>query len=274
MSNSFFKKQLPLILVIGTITMGLVGWKEDKFVQARPTFTDTLPKKKIKNLDEALAELEKAQAELERSMKNIPMPSFDAQKMQAEIEKTLKEIDTEKLKLQVDQAMKQIDHEKIKAEIAEAMKHVDGEKIKFSIAEALNEVDVQQMKAEVQAAIASLDLDKVKKDLEELRKTELPKIEAEMKKVKPGIEAELKKAKVEIEKAKTALKEIKYFEADLEKDGLINRKNYIIEHKDGKLIINGQIQPDGVYNKYRSFLEKHKKFSLKKDAEDFDADFD
>ncbi len=73
--------------------------------------------------------------------------------------------------------------------------------------------------------------------------------------------------------AKTELKEYKTFENGLQNDGLINKKEaYTIEHKDGQLIINGKIQPESVYNKYRTFLEKHKKFKLEKDENDFDLD--
>jgi hypothetical protein len=71
------------------------------------------------------------------------------------------------------------------------------------------------------------------------------------------------------------LKEYKAFEDGLEKDGLINKKeNYSVEHKDGQLIINGKIQSEAAYNKYRSFLEKHKKFKLEKENDNFDMDMD
>ena len=77
------------------------------------------------------------------------------------------------------------------------------------------------------------------------------------------------------QKAKIHLKELKAFEDGLEKDGLINKKeNYTIEHKDGQLLINGKVQPQAVYDKYRSFLEKNKKFKLEKDENDFDINFD
>ena len=92
-----------------------------------------------------------------------------------------------------------------------------------------------------------------------------------MKEIKPKVEEELKKAKVEIEKAKQDIKEYKAFEDGLEKDGLINKKeNYSIEHKNGQLIINGKVQSNDVYNKYRSFLEKHKQFNWKKDGDGLD----
>ncbi len=81
--------------------------------------------------------------------------------------------------------------------------------------------------------------------------------------------------KIEIEKAKEELKEYKTFLDGLEKDGLINKKeDYTIKHKNGELIINGKTQPAGVYSKYRSFLEKHKRLSIEKSHDDFNIDLD
>ncbi len=115
----------------------------------------------------------------------------------------------------------------------------------------------------------------MRKELDQLKKTEFAQIENELKKMKPEIEKSMKEAKKSIEKAKVELKQYKGFVDGLEKDGLINKNDpYTIEHKDGTLKINGKTQPTSVYDKYKSFLEKHKAFSLKKDAEDFDLDVD
>src|SRR5215204_2307981 len=94
MTKNFFKMQLPFIIVAGALTITLVAWKEDKFAQVKQGVTDTLPKKsvkKVKNLDEALEELNKAQVELEQSIKEIPTPPIDVEKMQAEIERSIKQ---------------------------------------------------------------------------------------------------------------------------------------------------------------------------------------
>ena len=73
-----------------------------------------------------------------------------------------------------------------------------------------------------------------------------------------------------IEKAKAEMKEYKGFVDGLEKDGLINKKEgYTIQHRNGELIINGKKQPADVYNKYRTFLKKHEKFTIKKSDDDF-----
>jgi hypothetical protein len=267
--------QLPLMLIVSALMISLVAWKEDRFAQSKSASSDTLPKKsekKIKNLDEVLEDLDKAQLELEHSLKNMQLPPFDAQKLQAQLDKAMKEIDVEKLQEQVQKAMKQIDLEKIKVQM-ETLKEINTEEIKESVAKAMKDLDVQKLKMQADAELAKVDMKKVKEQLEEMKKTDFTKIEKEMKELKPKLDAELGKAKLEIEKAKTELKEYKAFEDGLQQDGLINKdEGYTIEHKDGELIINGKAQPEAVYNKYKKFLDKHKKFKLKKDDDDFDLD--
>ena len=78
-----------------------------------------------------------------------------------------------------------------------------------------------------------------------------------------------------IEKAKVEMKEYKSFVDGLEKDGLINKKeNYSIKYNDGKLIINDKEPTADTYKKYRSFLDKHKKFNIEKDNDDFNINMD
>jgi hypothetical protein len=103
----------------------------------------------------------------------------------------------------------------------------------------------------------------------------MKKVQEEMKEMGPKIQKEMEKAKVEIEKAKREMKEYKEFVDGLESDGLINKKEgYTIKHKDGELIINGKKVSEQVYSKYRSFLEKHKKFNIEKSNDDFNIDTD
>jgi hypothetical protein len=278
MPRSFFRTQLPLIIIASALIITLVAWKEDRFAQTQQTLSDTLPKKndgKAKDFDEVMKELEKAQLELEHNLKNMPQIDFDDKKIKIEIENSMKDFDAEKLKLQVEQAMKEVDMTKIKEQMEAAMKEVDMEKVKLQMAEAMKDLDSQKLRLHVQEALAKVDMEKIKVQLEELKNVEIPKIEVEMKNIKPQIDEALAKAKVQIEKAKQDIKEYKAFEDALDKDGLINKKeNYSIEHKDGQLIINGKVQSQAVYNKYASFLEKHKKFKWKKDEDGLDLDND
>ena len=201
---------------------------------------DTVPQKrdgKVKDLDEAMAELERAMQQLNKELKKPipPIPSIEVEKMKAELVQALKEVDPEKIKAEIDVAMKQI--------------------------------DAQKIKSEVQAALAKVDMEKVRREIERVKEVELPRLEKEMEKLGPQIEKSLQEAKVSMEKAKKELQEYKEFETNLEKDGLIKKDSYKLEHKNGIFSINGQPQPEAVYNKYRSFLEKHKNFTLKKDAD-------
>ena len=115
------------------------------------------------------------------------------------------------------------------------------------------------------------------KQMEEMKKIDMSKLDADMKKMEiemkglgPKIEKEMENAKASIEKAKVEMKEYKGFVDGLEKDGLINKKEgYTIQHKNDELIINGKKQPADVYNKYRTFLKKHEKFTIKKSDDDF-----
>ena len=174
-------------------------------------------------------------------------------------------------------------------DIEKTMREVDFSKMKADIEKAMKSIDLEKMKVDLNETIAKIDWEKMRKELEEIQKVDFSKIELEMKeaqeemkKIQPMLEKELanvkvemEKAKVEIEKAKVEMKEYKGFVDGLEKDGLINKKEeYTIKHEDGVLTINGKKASDQVYNKYKTFLEKHKKFNIEKTADDFDIDMD
>ena len=253
-------KTLLAILLVGSIAFALISWGR----QQKPNspgkeqhVQDTIPEKKerkIRDLDEALAGLEliDINEHVEKALRevNAALKQLDAEKMKIDIEKSLKEVEFEKIRLEVDKAMKEVDAAKIEQQVRESIAKIDFEKM---------QVELEKVK--------EIDLEKVDAELAKARK--------EIEKAGPQIEKELKKAQLEIEKAKVELKEYKTFVDGLSNDGLIDKKsNYTITHEDGKLIINGRQASAGTYNKYRTFLEKHKKFRIKKDLDDFDLDTD
>lgn len=251
-----------IILVLG-LSIGLISWDyQQKTGNTPQSSTDTIPKKtkekKVKDLDEALAELERADFQV------------DMEKMQADIARAMKEIDGEKIKLDIEKAMKDVDFAKIEAEVKASLAKVDWENVKKEIASAMKEVDLAKIEHEVQASLARVDWENMKKELEKVKEIdmkklgeELKKLSAEMNELGPKLEVEMKKAKLELEKAKAELKEYKEFVDGLDNDGLISKKEgYSLEHKDGTLLINGKKAGEGVYNKYKSFLDKHPKFKL------------
>ena len=172
--------------------------------------------------------------------------------------------------------------EKANKEIAEAMKSIDGDKIRMEINKALKEVDMAKIQKEVAESLAKVDWENMKLEMDKVKDIDMKKLTEEMKKVQeemkelgPKMQKEMEKAKVEMEKAKAEMKEYKGFVDGLNDDGLISKKEaYKLKHKDGELFINGKKATDQTYNKYRTFLEKHKKFNIEKSSDDFDIDVD
>ncbi len=265
---------LPLFAV--ALTILLVSWDQKQApgdYRQQYHAADTTPKKKtdkkIRDLDEALAELESLdlKAELEKVHEEVAraMKQIDRGKIQLEIEKSLKQVDFEKIREEIESSIAKVDFKKIQAEIESAMKEVNMEKIQQQVKESMEKVNWEQLKKELEE-VKNINVD---------ISAEMKKVEEEMKKIGPQIKEEMEKAKVHIEKAKAEMKEYKEFVDGLEKDGLLNKKeNYSIRHKDGELTVNGKKVSEQVYNKYRSFLEKHKNFTLNKEADDFNLDID
>ena len=123
-----------------------------------------------------------------------------------------------------------------------------------------------------------MEWDKMKVEFDKVKDIDMKKMQLDMEKVQAElgkIGPELEKAKVEIEKAKQEMKEYKEFVDGLEKDGLINKKDeYTIKHDNDELFINGKKASDATYKKYKSFLDKHKKFTIEKSDDDFNIDID
>jgi len=233
---------VAVLLMVGFFTIAQTRSSSSR-TQQKAIIQDTVPQQRegrVKDFDEAMQELDRAMQQLNTELRKPipPIPPIEVEKMRTELDKALKDIDPEKMKAEIEMAIKEIDAEKIRAE--------------------------------VHAALAKVDMEKTRKELERVRDVELKKLEEEMKKEGAEIERSLRKAKENIEKAKEEIRELKDFETSLEKDGLINKKQYTLEYKNGVLTINGQKQPEAVYNKYRSFLEKHKNLFLRKNADGLD----
>jgi hypothetical protein len=172
-----------------------------------------------------------------------------------------------------DDAMEDLDRSSVELEknlrSLPEIKTIDAEKMRADIERSFKELDAVKLQQEIKASVSKIDFEKMKADLARLKEIELPKIEAQMKDLKPRIEASMEEAKKSIEKAKAEIREYKAFEEGLQKDGLIDKENYIIEHHKGVLKINGKVQSQEVYDKYRSFLEKHKDLEIKKNKDEF-----
>jgi copper chaperone CopZ len=279
---------ITIIAIAASMILSTTAWNQSASPRQKNT-KDTIPKKsekKIRDLDEAIEELERGSMQLEKEMsakewekieKEISqsIKEIDFDKIKVEVDKALKEVDVAKIQAEVEKSLKDIDIAEINVQVENAIKDVDMVKIQADIEKSLNEVNVAKIKVEVDASLAKVDMENIRKEIERIKETDFEKIEIELQKIKPEIEKSMKEAKAGIEKAKIELKEYKTFVDGLEKDGLIDKKaTYTLEHKNGVLKINGKTQPTDVYSKYRNFLEKHKDFTLKKDDDDFIIDID
>ena len=281
--KSTFRSPVLVILAIALLALPLVPWAQK---ENPPAKQEQKKDRKIVDLDEAVAALEKMdlQQTLEKAMKEMAeaMKSLEInhEELKQELEKAMKEVDMEKIHKQVRESMARVDLEKVQKQLDEAMKNVDKEEIKLEVRKAMREVDMTKIQKEVEESMAKVDWEKMKKELEEVKKintkelkVEIEKVRKEMEKMGPQLKEELSKAKAEMEKAKAELKEYKEFVDGLENDGLINKKeNYTIKHENGELIVNGKKVPYRIYNKYRSFLEKHKSLDIKKNADNFNIE--
>lgn len=239
------------------------------------TGNDTIPKKeardkKIQDFDDVLEELNAAELKL------------DMEKMKKELDEAMKQIDLQKMQFDIQKAMHEVDLEKMKKELDESLSKIDFSKMQADMEKALKEFDAVKLQKEIQMSMEKINWDKMKEDLDRVKEIDtkkmqmdMEKMEKELSKIGPEIEKSLENAKKDLEKAKAEMKEYKNFVDGLESDGLINKKSpYTIKHKDGELIINGKKANDSTYNKYKSFLEKHKTFSIEKSGDDFNIDID
>lgn len=270
--------RIPLAIVAVAITSVFVlsswdfknnyaAWNDNDYGNC-----DTIPKKekKIRDLDDVLDELngvdfkmdmEKMQKELNESMKKL-----DMKKMQLDVQKAMSNVDFEKMQKELEQSMAKIDFGNMEKEMAKAMKEFDAAKLQRDIQESMQKIEWDKMKTELDK-VKEIDMSKMQLDME--------KMQAELSKIGPEVEKSLENAKVGVEKAKVEMKEYKGFVDGLEKDGLINKKEpYTIKHDNRELFINGKKASDATYKKYRSFLEKRKKFTIEKSDDDFNIDID
>ncbi len=243
-AKPFTGKFLMTVALLTCFSIVLIAWRGQKQSHQRRTeqnVNDTIPKnntdRKVRDLDEAIDELNNAEINL------------NMDKMNDQLKEAMKEVDMDKIKAEVEKATKEIDAAKIDQEVKESLAKVDWNKMQKEINEQMEKVK-------------EIDMNKLNEQMKDLQ--------IKLKDMQPKIQMELEKAKGQIEKAKVEMKEYKSFVDGLDNDGLINKKGeYTIEHKNGELIINGKKQPANVYDKYRSFLEKHPKFTIKKAGDDF-----
>lgn len=278
MKRSILFKALPLGVLIGGLVITATAWQRPQGDRSgKVQQADTIPasKGKVKNIDEALRELERSEAQLERELKAVDaekiqrdvaeaLKSVDAARIKADVDKALSQIDAAKIQQQVAAAMKEVNMAKVDAELRAAMKEVNSEEIRKQIETAMKAVDAAKIEAEVKAAMASVDMAKLSADMEKLRMVDMKKLSEEMKNLQPQIESAMSNAREGIEKARADLLSYKSLVDALHKDGLINKdEEFELRYRDGQLLIDGKLQPASVTDRYKELLKDRKDFRLR-----------
>ena len=284
MNRNLWLKQLPIALSVSALVITTAAWQGQPGKTTHIT-TDTIPNKnkKIKDIDDALDQIEKSKQELDRTLQSkdwdkemkdaLDKVHFDADKMKLQIDEAMKNIDAKKIQEEINNAMKNVDFEKMKTELQQNLDKVDMQQVKDEITKAMKQIDAEKIKADVNASISKIDMGKIKLELDKVKNIDFKEMDENLKKMRPEIEKSMQTAKESIEKAKKEMLEYKSFIDGLDQDGLINkRENYRIEYKNGELIINGKRQSADVETKYNGFLKGKKDFTIKKDDDGFDID--
>lgn len=281
----FLIRQKGLALAVGTflLAFALLSWDFHQPVQVffDGEKLDTVPVKrerKVRNLDEALEELERAERELDVHLK------FEWDKMEKDIEKAMKEMDMAKIRMELDHSMREIDLVKMKKEL-EKINEIDFEKIKKEIEKNMRDVDIElknldgeKIRKEIEESMARIDMEKIRKDIDvDMKKLEeeMKELKIELSNIKPEIEESLKDAREELAKVKVQIRDYKGFVDQLHEEKLIDKnKDYEIRHEDGALYINDVKQSQEVYDRHRNFLDKYRDFKIRKEANNLNLDLD
>ncbi|MES2892840.1 MAG: hypothetical protein V4725_12525 [Bacteroidota bacterium] len=176
------------------------------------------------------------------------------------IQQQFGKMDLSKMHQDLATSLDKVDFDKIKRDIDKSMKDVDFDKIEKGVKSALSQIEWSNINAEVKRSLqdARKEIDKV--DMQELKK-ELDRAKREIEKSKKEIQKinfdqVLKEANEGILKAKEELKSTRVMFTEMEKEGLISRKDgFSIEFKNKALIINGKKQPDATFEKYKKYVK-------------------
>jgi len=256
MKRTFFLKSFPLLVLAGGLVITLVTSAQNSGASNTKETSDTIPKKQkqIRDLDEALLELDRGEIELSKALKEI-----DRDKIEKEIREAMKHVDVDmvRMKEEIAKAMKEVDMQKI---------NVDAQKALAEAQKAIKEVDMEKIQKEVQASLAKVDMEKIKAELEEVKKIDVAKLKKELDEIGPEIERSMAAAKKDIEKARKEITAYKNLVDALERDGHLKKdENYKIEYKNNELTVNGKKLSADQTKKYSEYLSGKDNFTLQKD---------
>jgi hypothetical protein len=284
MKSTLLQKKLPLLLLISGLVVTVAIAQTNSGSTSRNT-TDTIPKKekKVRDLDEALLELDRGEAELSKAMQEIDGEKLereiraslkgldiDMAKMKEDIAKAMKEIDMQKINVDIQKTLKEVDFQKLNADLQKELAKVDMAKVKADVQMALKEIDGEKMKVQVEKALAQADMNKLQIELDKVKNIDVAAMKKELENIRPEIENSMKEARKDIEKARAQLTSYKKLVNALDKDGLLNKKgNYKIEYKNNELTVNGKQLSADALKKYVEYLTDKEDFTIQKEDDDF-----
>jgi hypothetical protein len=236
MKNVFqFKKQFMVAALFVSAASAVAGQTNDtkKGKDSAPNqfiAGDTSqPQQRNNDKDEfRMNDLDRVMKQLDIQLKdlNIKMKDINLQ-LSKELKETIQKIDLDKMNKEIANEIKKVDVEKIKVEVNNSLKEAQ---------EQIKKIDMEKMKQQLAEVQNNLNNGEFKKQMEEA-----------MNSAKKGIEG-----------AKKELQQLKEFTGQLEKDGLIDKKQgYTIEWKNGgDLYINGKKQTKEISEKYKKYYKK------------------
>lgn len=223
--------------------------------QVQQVRLDTVPKNNSTDID-----IEINMKDIEQTIKKSleaaekSMKEFDRGKITKQIEQGLKDIDIAKMQVEIEKSMNKVDWDKMKQEIDKSIKEIDLSKMK---------VNLEKMKNDIALSLKEIKTDALKKSMEEIKKINFDDLKKEIElskdQLKPEMEkfrSEMDKVKIEMQKVKSDMSDVKIMLDEMEKDGLINKKETnTIEFKDKDLLINGKKQTPEISEKYHKYLK-------------------
>ncbi|GAA4728569.1 hypothetical protein [Flavisolibacter ginsenosidimutans] len=257
MKRTFLWKTVPLLVIISALVL-TVSFAQTNAGTARKNGNDTVPQKEkqVRNLDEALIELDKGEADMQKALRQI-----DGEKMEREMREAMKhlEMDKTKMKEYLARAMKELDAQKMNLEMQKDMVNMQKE---------LKEINAEKIRQQAEEAVAKIDTEKMKAQLEKVKEIDFSKMKKELEDMRPEIEKSMREAKKNIEKARQELTSYKNLVNALNKDGYLNKDaSYKVEYRSGELTVNGKKLPADAVKKYNEYLSDKKDFTLQKDSD-------
>ena len=270
------------MLVSGLVVTVAIAQTNSGNTTSKSTDTVPLKQKKVRDLDEALLELDRGEAELSKAMKEIDGDKLereiraslkgldvDMAKMKEDVAKAMKEIDMQKISADVQKALADVDFKKLNSDMQQELAKVDMAKVSADVQNALKGIDGDKIKLQVQDALAKVDMKKIELEMDKLDKVDLSKMKKELENIRPEIEKSMNEAKKSIEKARLEITSYKNLVNALDKDDLLDKMgNYKVEYKNHELTVNGKKLSADAVKKYSEFLADKGDFTIQKEEDD------